>query len=132
MQLHYYRSMNPNEEESSLTDRYQTTVPSRIRKALGLRKKDKLKWFIDESGGILVQKARAEDTHSDPVLDSWLDFLEKDILDHPERLVSLDDRGYKDLLLRLSSDGTSRMPDLPATLNEFLAQSHIEAIKEDE
>ncbi|MFM8927879.1 MAG: type II toxin-antitoxin system PrlF family antitoxin, partial [Rhodoluna sp.] len=50
MQLHYYHLMNPNEEESSLTDRYQTTVPKQVRKALGLSKRDKLEWIIDESG----------------------------------------------------------------------------------
>lgn len=32
--------------ESTLTDRYQTTIPEPIRKALGLNKRDKIRYTI--------------------------------------------------------------------------------------
>ena len=52
--------MNEDDLQSSLTDRYQTTVPARIRKALGLGKRDKLEWILDESGGVQIRKAELE------------------------------------------------------------------------
>ena len=34
------------EAESTLTDRYQTTVPETVRRALRLRKRDKIQYVI--------------------------------------------------------------------------------------
>ncbi|NDE68811.1 MAG: hypothetical protein EB057_01910 [Microbacteriaceae bacterium] len=76
MHMHYHIHMDENELESSLTDRYQTTVPARIRKLLGLNKRDKLEWILDESGGVRVTKRNPEELeHADPTVDAWLDFL---------------------------------------------------------
>lgn len=122
MQLHYHLAMNPNEEESSLTDRYQTTVPARIRKALGLGKKDKLKWLIDESGAIIIRKSGKEPEHFDPVLDSWLGFIEKDVLEHPERLIPLDAAHYEAMVEKLSGEKGKGVEGFPPTLEEYLAQ----------
>ncbi|WP_051077043.1 type II toxin-antitoxin system PrlF family antitoxin [Scytonema hofmannii] len=36
--------------ESSLTDRYQTTVPDAVRKILGLSKRDKICYTIQSDG----------------------------------------------------------------------------------
>ncbi len=36
--------------ESTLTDRYQTTVPGTVRRALQLRKRDKIKYVIRTIG----------------------------------------------------------------------------------
>ncbi|MFM8927690.1 MAG: type II toxin-antitoxin system PrlF family antitoxin, partial [Rhodoluna sp.] len=121
--------MNPNEEESSLTDRYQTTVPARIRKLLGLTKRDKLQWIIDDSGTIILRKAQLEE--SDPIFDSWLDFIEKDIFEHPERLVPLDDKWYEQMVAQFSSEIGKGVPGLPATLEEFLKQPHVKDIADE-
>ncbi len=111
--------MDENDLESSLTDRYQTTVPARIRKALGLGKRDKLQWLLDDSGGVrLSRKPRPEDEHNDPILDAWLGFIERDIFEHPERLVPLDEAWYQ-----ATSAGLSGMP---ATLAEFIAMPLID------
>jgi bifunctional DNA-binding transcriptional regulator/antitoxin component of YhaV-PrlF toxin-antitoxin module len=76
MHMHYHIHMDENELESSLTDRYQTTVPARIRKLLGLNKRDKLEWILDESGGVRVTKRNPEGLeHTDPTVDAWLDFV---------------------------------------------------------
>ncbi len=119
MQLHYPFCMDNDDLESSLTDRYQTTVPARIRKALGLTKRDKLQWLLDDSGGVrLSRKSREEPEHVDPVLEAWLGFIERDILEHPERLVPLDEAWYQ-----ATSAGLSGMP---ATLAEFIAMPLID------
>ncbi|TAL82637.1 MAG: hypothetical protein EPN62_04060 [Candidimonas sp.] len=39
------------EVESTLTDRYQTTVPETVRRALGLDKRDKIHYTIRPHGG---------------------------------------------------------------------------------
>ena len=63
------------EAESTLTDRYQTTVPETVRRALRLRKRDKIQYIIRPSGEV--------------VLGQFLGFLAHDIATHPERLQSL-------------------------------------------
>jgi antitoxin PrlF len=135
--MHYHIGMDENELESSLTDRYQTTVPARIRKLLGLNKRDKLEWILDESGGIRVSKKEYPETeHFDPVFDQWLDFLEKDMLEHPERLIPLDDKWYEDMVFEFSGERVVGIPGFPQTLAELIAQplpfDMDEALPEDE
>ena len=135
--MHYHRVMDDNELESSLTDRYQTTVPARIRKLLGLNKRDKLEWILDESGGIRVAKKESPETeHFDPIFDQWLGFLEKDMLEHPERLIPLDDKWYEDMVFEFSGERGVGIPGFPPTLAEFIAQplpfDMDEALPEDE
>lgn len=74
--------------ESTLTDRYQTTVPEGVRHALKLRKRDKIHYTIKASGEVVLTKAAT--TEEDPALEAFLNFLEKDIAQHPERLQMLD------------------------------------------
>jgi antitoxin PrlF len=78
----------PLEAESTLTDRYQTTVPETVRRALRLRKRDKIQYVIRPSGEVVL--TRASDAESDdPVLGQFLGFLARDIATHPERLQSV-------------------------------------------
>lgn len=74
--------------ESTLTDRYQTTVPDAVRRALNLGKRDKLRYTVQPDGKVLL--TRADDADTDPALDVFLGFLAKDITEHPERLQALD------------------------------------------
>jgi antitoxin PrlF len=74
--------------ESTLTDRYQTTVPDAVRKALNLGKRDKLRYTVQPDGHVLL--SRASDTDTDPALDAFLVFLASDMTRHPERLQGLD------------------------------------------
>ena len=76
------------EAESTLTDRYQTTVPETVRRAPKLNKRDKIHYTIRPSGEVVLTRADAPD--DDPVLGQFLDFLAADITRHPERLHSLD------------------------------------------
>jgi antitoxin PrlF len=74
--------------ESTLTDRYQTTVPDAVRRALNLGKRDKLRYTVQPDGNVLL--TRAADTDNDPAMDAFLGFLAKDMTQHPERLQALD------------------------------------------
>lgn len=76
------------ETESTLTDRYQTTVPETVRRALQLGKRDKIRYTIRSDGEVVLTRAAREDT--DPALNEFLGFLARDITAHPERLRSVD------------------------------------------
>jgi antitoxin PrlF len=73
------------EVESSLTDRYQTTVPEIVRNVLKLSKRDKIHYTVRSNGEVVLTRAnRPED--ADPMLGQFLSFLASDIAEHPERL----------------------------------------------
>ena len=75
------------ETESTLTERFQTTVPSPVRKALHLGKKDRIKYSNQADGSVLLSKLTEEE--ADPVLGDFLAFLENDIKKNPAKLQPL-------------------------------------------
>lgn len=77
------------EVESTLTDRYQTTVPETVRRALRLGKRDKIHYSIRPSGEVVLTRVETSDG-DDPVLGQFLGFLARDIAKHPERLQAID------------------------------------------
>ncbi len=77
------------EVESTLTDRYQTTVPETVRRALQLGKRDKIHYTIHPSGEVVLTRAEPSES-DDPVLGQFLGFLARDIASHPERLRAVD------------------------------------------
>lgn len=77
------------EVESTLTDRYQTTVPETVRRALRLGKRDKIHYTIRPGGEVVLTRADSAEGE-DPVLGEFLAFLAQDIASHPERLQALD------------------------------------------
>lgn len=77
------------EVESTLTDRYQTTVPETVRRALRLGKRDKVHYTIRPGGEVVLTRAASPDG-DDPVLGQFLGFLARDIASHPERLQAID------------------------------------------
>ena len=89
------------EVESTLTDRYQTTVPETVRRALRLGKRDKMRYTIRPSGEVVLTRAEASQ-EDDPVLGQFLGFLARDIGSHPERLQALD-AGFVQRLQSLTS-----------------------------
>lgn len=70
--------------ESTLTDRYQTTVPDVVRKALYLEKREKIRYTIQPNGNVLL--SRSNQNEADPVLGIFLSFLTTDIQSNPQRL----------------------------------------------
>ena len=97
--------------ESTLTDRYQTTVPDAVRRALNLGKRDKLRYTVQPNGNVLL--TRADDAETDPALDAFLGFLAKDMTQHPERLQVLD----KALIQRVQALTADVAVDLDAPLS---------------
>lgn len=100
------------EVESTLTDRYQTTVPQTVRRALRLGKRDKIHYTIRPGGEVVLR--RAEVTDDDPVLGQFLGFLARDIASHPERLQTID----ASLARRIDSLVGHIEVDLDAALSE--------------
>ena len=76
------------EVESTLTDRYQTTVPEPVRRALSLGKRDKIHYTLRPGGEVVLTRAKVSE--DDPVLGQFLGFLARDIASHPERLQTVD------------------------------------------
>ncbi len=77
------------ETESTLTDRYQTTVPESVRQALKLGKRDKVHYSILDNGDVLLSRVQKTEP-DDPALEQFLSFLSNDIATHPERIQVLD------------------------------------------
>jgi antitoxin PrlF len=73
------------EATSTLTDRYQTTVPDVVRKVLGLGRRDKLRYILLDDGSVVLRR----DEDADPVVAAFLEFMETEMATHPERLQTL-------------------------------------------
>jgi antitoxin PrlF len=99
------------EVESTLTDRYQTTIPETVRRALKLGKRDKIHYAIRPDGEVLLSRA-PEAIEEDLVLDQFLGFLARDMATHPERVQLMD--GV--LVQRIQSLVGHIEPDLDALL----------------
>jgi antitoxin PrlF len=76
------------QSESTLTDRYQTTIPDTVRKVLGLNKRDKIAYTIQPNGQVILSRV-SESEEADPVLESFLHFLAQDIHEKPQRLQTI-------------------------------------------
>jgi antitoxin PrlF len=83
--------------ESTLTDRYQTTVPDPVRKALGLNKRDKICYTIEPDGKVFI--TRVDQPESDPILAGFLNFLAQDIEKNPQHIQAIS----SDLVSRVQS-----------------------------
>jgi len=77
------------EAESTLTDRYQTTVPETVRRALGLGKRDRIRFSVRPGGEVVLTRV-GTDAADDPLIGQFLGFLARDMADHPGRLRAVD------------------------------------------
>ena len=77
------------ELESTLTDRYQTTVPGSVRRALRLGKRDKIRYLVQGDGTVVLTRGGAAG-EDDPVLAGFLQFLANDLAARPGRVRALD------------------------------------------
>jgi antitoxin PrlF len=74
--------------ESTLTDRYQTTVPETVRHVLRLGKRDKIHYVIQPDGAVLM--TRSAPSEDDPVVGNFLEFLAQDMKKHPNHIQMID------------------------------------------
>lgn len=72
--------------ESTLTDRYQTTIPETVRRALHLNKRDKIRFTVKDDGEVIVSKVEVDD---DPAIGKFLNFLADDIANNPSHIQGL-------------------------------------------
>ena len=105
------------EVESTLTDRYQTTVPETVRRALRLGKRDKIHYTIRPGGEVVLTRVDASEV-DDPVLGQFLDFLARDIANHPERLQAVDARFVQRLRLQSLTGGIEVDLGTPLSAND--------------
>ncbi|MEM5287288.1 type II toxin-antitoxin system PrlF family antitoxin [Paraburkholderia sabiae] len=100
------------EAESSLTDRYQTTVPETVRRALKLTKRDRIHYKVKSTGEVVMERA-VPDSEEDPAFGPFLDFLARDIEQHPRDIRSFS----PDFLQRVQSLTKDVEIDLDAELS---------------
>ena len=70
--------------ESTLTDRYQTTVPDAVRKTLQLSKREKIRYTIQLDGNVLLSRVNQDEDGL--TLGNFLTFLANDTQTNPQRL----------------------------------------------
>lgn len=99
--------------ESSLTDRYQTTVPEPVRRALKLRKRDKIQYVVRPNGEVVLTRAPDADA-PDPAVQAFLQFLAADVVQHPEQLQAVG----ADLRARIMERVGDVKVDLDAALSD--------------
>jgi len=100
------------EAESTLTDRYQTTVPETVRRALNLEKRDKIHYSIRPDGEVVLSRT-GQPEETDQALAAFLAFLARDISEHPERIQAVD----KELVARVQSLVADAETDFDAALS---------------
>ncbi len=75
---------------STITAKSQTTLPSGVRKALGVEPGDKLAYRI-EGDRAIITKAPSEGDTRDATLGAFLDLLARDLERRPDRVRGLPD-----------------------------------------
>lgn len=104
MQLHYYLDMNKFFKwlgKSTLTDRFQTTIPTFVRNELGLEKRDLIEFLKSDDGYIVLRRAeqQQEEGEFSPQLLAWLDFLSNDQNQRPQQIkpitIAMRDKAYQ-------------------------------------
>lgn len=111
----------PIEDESTLADLYQATLPEVGRCSLRLGKRDMVHYSISPYGEVVLSREEALETN-ELVPGQFFDFLSRDIAEHPERLQDINDS----LVQRLQSLSMGIELDLSAPLSadDAWAESH--------
>lgn len=73
-------------EIATITTKGQTTLPKAVRQTLGVEAGDKICYEVAQDGRVVVTRVEED---ADPVVGAFLDFLERDMIDHPENIQPL-------------------------------------------
>ncbi len=103
------------EAQSTLTERFQTTVPEPIRRWLKLGKRDKILYTIRPDGNVVLSRALPEE-EADPVLAQFLDFLARDMANNPKHIQPLDARLLE--RIRALTEGVDVVLDAPLSAKD--------------
>jgi len=93
-------------EESTITAKGQTTVPKSVRQALGIDYGGRVSFVVDDQRRVYLEKAEAED----PVVESFLQFLSRDMASHPDKSVLAFPAALRDRIAALA-EGITVDPD---------------------
>ncbi len=74
------------EIEAAVTERGQTTIPAAIRKLLRVDRRSSVVFRVTEDGTVMLTAKPDGADVPDPVVVSFLAFLEADMAKHPDRL----------------------------------------------
>lgn len=96
-------------EESTITAKGQTTVPKSVRQALGVGSGDRVSFVVDDQRRVYLEKAGAAEAE-DPVVESFLQFLSRDMAEHPEKSVLAFPEAMRDRIAALT-EGVAVDPD---------------------
>lgn len=94
-------------ERSRITAKGQTTVPKSVRQALGVSYGGEIGYVVDENGVSLVKVGGEE---SDPVIESFLAFLARDMANSPGESIRLFPPSLVERLVA-ATDGLDVDPD---------------------
>lgn len=89
-------------------------MPETVRRALPLRKRDKIQYIIRPSGKVVLTRA-IQTENDDPAINHFLGFLAHDIVTHPDHLQPVDDH----FVQRIQSLVGHIDVDLDAPLSEY-------------
>lgn len=100
--------------ESTLTNKYQTTIPSLVRQTLGLEKGSKIIYQIQADGSVTISCNEDCKHNSDPILSKFLNFLAQDMEKNPQHIqpISLETfSGVQSLVADISVDLDAPLTD---------------------
>jgi len=104
------------EIEAAITERGQTTIPAAIRRLLRVDQRSSVVFRVTDDGTVELAAKPAEPDVPDPVVASFLAFLEADLVKHPDQLRSVTAdwlHGLQDLVAGVEVDLTAPLPDEP-------------------
>lgn len=80
---------------SKITRRNQTTLPASVRKALGVKSTDTIEYLIESGRVVLIKYDEPE--HADTVVQSFLKFIESDMVTQPSHIQPITKKWNSDL-----------------------------------
>jgi len=92
-------------ENSTITSKGQTTVPKAVRQALGVTPGDLVSFVVDDQRRVYLEKV-SETEVEDPVVESFLQFLSRDMAGNPDRSVVAFPQALRDRIVALTEGET--------------------------
>jgi antitoxin PrlF len=96
-------------EDSTITAKGQTTVPKAVRQALGVAPGDRVSFVVVDERRVYLEKV-GDAEQEDPVVESFLSFLSRDMVAHPDTSVIVFPPALRDRITALT-EGADVDPD---------------------
>jgi len=76
-------------EVATVTSKGQTTLPKAVRQTLGVEAGDRICYEVEQDGRVVVSRAERVEENADPVVGAFLDFIERNMMAHPQNISPL-------------------------------------------